>query len=215
MKRYLNQLPNEYRELLNQDLLNKSFDRPLHEYIFDSFKGFEILPNIKILGYEWVPDEDKYDVNDHVIRRNSNKNKTIKHISETRCGVMYIDVEITAPDKNGVIKVYYIKKALVLPIIDENGYMTIKGKKCYLIYQLVDKMLYPSFSAVTLKSLMPICVKTAKDDFTDTEGNTYTIPTYTIQIFKTAINVLMLYSNLTITKPLNFMEVERFISIEQ
>ena len=106
MKRYLNQLPNEYRELLNQDLLNKSFDRPLHEYIFDSFKGFEILPNIKILGYEWVPDEDKYDVNDHVIRRNSNKNKTIKHISETRCGVMYIDVEITAPDKNGVIKVY-------------------------------------------------------------------------------------------------------------
>ena len=85
---------------------------------------------------------------------------------------MYIDVEITAPDKNGVIKVYYIKKALVLPIIDENGYMTIKGKKCYLIYQLVDKMLYPSFSAVTLKSLMPICVKTAKDDFTDTEGNT-------------------------------------------
>lgn len=215
MKRYLNQLPNEYRELLNQDLLNKSFDRPLHEYIFDSFKGFEILPNIKILGYEWVPDEDKYDVNDHVIRRNSNKNKTIKHISETRCGVMYIDVEITAPDKNGVIKVYYIKKALVLPIIDENGYMTIKGKKCYLIYQLVDKMLYPSFSAVTLKSLMPICVKTAKDDFTDTEGNTYTIPTYTIQIFKTAINVLMLYSNLTITKTLNFMEVERFISVEQ
>ena len=63
-----------------KDLLNKAFDRPLHEYIYDAFKGFEILPNIKILGYEWVPDEDKYDVNDHVIRRNSNKNKTIKHL---------------------------------------------------------------------------------------------------------------------------------------
>lgn len=215
MRRFLNDMPNDYEKALNKDLLNKSFDRPLHEYIYDAFKGFEILPNIKILGYEWVPDEDKYDVNDHVIRRNSNKNKTIKHISETRCGVMYIDAEVTGLDKNGVMKVHYIKKPLVLPIIDEDGYMTIKGKKCYLIYQMVDKMLYPSFSAVTIKSLMPICVKTAKDDFTDMDGNTYTIPTYTIQIFKTAINVLLLYSNLTITKTLNFMEVERFIHIER
>ena len=215
MRRFLNDMPNDYEKALNKDLLNKTFDRPLHEYIYDAFKGFEILPNIKILGYEWVPDEDKYDVNDHVIRRNSNKNKTIKHISETRCGVMYIDAEVTGLDKNGVMKVHYIKKPLVLPIIDEDGYMTIKGKKCYLIYQMVDKMLYPSFSAVTIKSLMPICVKTAKDDFTDMDGNTYTIPTYTIQIFKTAINVLLLYSNLTITKTLNFMEVERFIHIER
>lgn len=215
MRRFLNDMPNDYEKALNKDLLNKTFDRPLHEYIYDAFKGFEILPNIKILGYEWVPDEDKYDVNDHVIRRNSNKNKTIKHISETRCGVMYIDAEVTGLDKNGVMKVHYIKKPLVLPIIDEDGYMTIKGKKCYLIYQMVDKMLYPSFSAVTIKSLMPICVKTAKDDFTDMDGNTYTIPTYTIQIFKTAINVLLLYSNLTITKTLNFMEVERFIRIER
>ena len=215
MRRFLNDMPNDYEKALNKDLLNKAFDRPLHEYIYDAFKGFEILPNIKILGYEWVPDEDKYDVNDHVIRRNSNKNKTIKHISETRCGVMYIDAEVTGLDKNGVMKVHYIKKPLVLPIIDEDGYMTIKGKKCYLIYQMVDKMLYPSFSAVTIKSLMPICVKTAKDDFTDMDGNTYTIPTYIIQIFKTAINVLLLYSNLTITKTLNFMEVERFIHIER
>ena len=215
MRRFLNDMPNDYEKALNKNLLNKAFDRPLHEYIYDAFKGFEILPNIKILGYEWVPDEDKYDVNDHVIRRNSNKNKTIKHISETRCGVMYIDAEVTGLDKNGVMKVHYIKKPLVLPIIDEDGYMTIKGKKCYLIYQMVDKMLYPSFSAVTIKSLMPICVKTAKDDFTDMDGNTYTIPTYTIQIFKTAINVLLLYSNLTITKTLNFMEVERFIHIER
>lgn len=215
MLKYINSLPNPYKRKLNEPLLNKSFDKPLVEYIYDAFKGFEILPNIKILGYEWVPDEDKYDVNDHVIRRNSNKNKTIKHISETRCGVMYIDAEITALDKNGILKVHYIKKPLVIPIVDKNGYMTIKGKKCYLIYQLVDKMLYPSFGAVTVKSLMPICTKTNKEEFTDVNGISYTIPTYTIQIFKSAINILLLYSHLTISKTLNFMEVERFIRIEK
>ena len=133
MLEYLNQLPNDYRDQLNVDLMNKAFDKPLEEYIFDAFKGFEILPNIKILGYEWVPDEDKFDVNDHVIRRNTNKNKIIKNISESRCGVMYIDVEVSGLDKNGVKKVHYLKKPLVIPIEDKNGYYLIKGKKCYLI----------------------------------------------------------------------------------
>ena len=214
MLQYINSLPNDFKDMINVDLMKKTYDKPLEEFIFDAFKGFEILPNIKILGYEWVPDEDKYDVNDHVIRRNSNKNKVIKNISETRCGVMYIDVEVSGLDKNGVMKVHYLKKPLIIPIEDKNGYYLIKGKKCYLIYQMIDKMLYPSFGAVTIKSLMPICVKTSKDDFTDTKGNTYTIPTYTIQIFKSAINVLLIYSNLTISKTLQFMEVDRFIHIE-
>ena len=214
MLAYLNQLPNDYRDMLNKGLINKEFDKPLEEYIFDAFKGFEILPNIKILGYEWVPDEEKYDVNDHVMRRNTNKKKAIKNIAETRCGVMYLDIEVSGLDKNGTLKVHYLKKPIIIPISDEHGYFMIKGKKCYLIYQMVDKMLYPSFGAVTIKSLMPRCVKTTKDDFTDMDGNVYTIPTYSIQIFKSAINVLMIYSHLTVTKMLNFMEVERFIKVE-
>lgn len=214
MLKYLNKLPNEYRDNLNTGIMNQEYDKPLPEYIFDAFKSMEILPNIKVLGYEWVPDEDLYDVNDHVIRRNTNKNKSIKNISETRCGVMYIDFELTGLDKNGKTTVVYLKKPLILPIKDKNGYYLIKGKKCYMIYQLVDKMLYPSFGAVTIKSLMPICTKTSKEDFVDTAGITWTIPIYNIQIFKTAINCLLIYSNMTISKTLNFMEVERFIHIE-
>lgn len=214
MLKYLNDLPNEYRDHLNTGLLKKEYDRPLVEYIYDAFKGFEILPNIKILGYEWVPDEDKYDVNDHVIRRNSNKNKAIKNIAETRCGVMYINVEVSGLDKNGVLKTHYLQKPIIIPIQDKHGYFTIKGKKCYLIYQMVDKMLYPSFGAVTIKSLMPICVKIAKEEFADTKGNMYTIPTYTIQIFKNSINVMLIYSHIGITKSLNFLEVGRFIHVE-
>ena len=214
MLAYLKQLPNDYRDMINLGILRKEFDKPLEEYIYDAFKGFEILPNIKILGYEWVPDEDKFDINDHVVRRNTNKNKVIKNISETRCGVFYLDVEVSGLDKSGVMKVHYIKKPLVIPIADKDGYFLIKGKKCYLIYQMVDKMLYPSFGAVTIKSLMPICVKTSKQEYTSMAGDVYTIPSYTIQIFKSAINIMLIYSNLTITKALNFMEVERFIHIE-
>ncbi len=214
MLKFLNQLPNEYRDMLNVAIMNKEYDNPLEGYIFDAMKGFEILPNVKILGYEYVEEEDRFDINDHVIRRNSNKNKAIKNIAETRCGVMYIDIEVSGLDKNGVLKIVYLKKPIVIPIQDKNGYYLIKGKKCYLIYQMVDKLLYPSFNAVNVKSLMPICVKTSKEEFTDMNGTTYTIPIYNIQIFKNAINVLLIYSHLTISKSLNFMEVERFIKIE-
>jgi hypothetical protein len=78
---------------------------------------------------------------------------------------------------------------------------------------MVDKMLYPSFGAVTVKSLMPICVKTTKEEIADMDGNVHIIPVYNIQIFKSAINVLLIYSHLTITKTLNFMEVDRFIKV--
>ncbi len=214
MLKYLNKLPNDYRDQINTGIMNKEYDKPLQDYIFDAFKSMEILPNIKVLKYEWVPDEDKYDVNDHIIRRNTNKNKNIKNISESRCGVMYIDFELSGLDKDGSIKVVYLTKPLIIPIQDKNGYYLIKGKKCYLIYQMVDKMLYPSFGAVTIKSLMPVCVKNSKKDFVDTSGKTWTIPIYNIQIFKNAINCLLIYSNMTISKTLNFMEVDRFIHIE-
>ena len=79
MLKYINQMPNDFDEQLNHGLLEKSFDKPLDQYIYESFKGFEIIPNIRIIGYDYVPDEDKYDVNDHVVRRNANKKKMIKH----------------------------------------------------------------------------------------------------------------------------------------
>ena len=42
---------------------------------------------------------------------------------------------------------------MLIPLQDEEGYFYIKGKKYYLIYQLVEKSTYTSNSSVTLKSL--------------------------------------------------------------
>jgi len=215
MLEYLNKLPSAYRDNVNIGLLYKKYDRPLAEYLFEAFKSMEILPNIKILRYEWDQREDAYDPNDHIVRRNTLKNKLVKSMSETRCGIFTLFAEVGGIDKDGKYKYQYIAKPIIVPIEDENGYLMIKNKRCYLIYQLVDKLCYPSFSAVTVKSLMPICVKTSKDNFTDTNGNEHVISTYTIQIFKDAINVLLIYSHMGITQTLNFLEVDRFIRVEE
>lgn len=214
MLKYINDMPNEYERKLNTKLMRKDFDKPLVQYIFDALKGFEILPNIKIIDYVWDDKETNFDINDHVIRRNKNKNKVIKNIQDTRCGVMYVTIEVSGVDKNGDNVTKRFVKPIIIPLQDKHGYYMIKGKKCYLIYQMVDKMLYPSFGAVTIKSLMPICVKTSKENFTDVEGNEYTIPVYTIQIFKNAINVLLIYSHIATDKMLKFLEIDRFIKVE-
>lgn len=213
MLKYLNSLPNKYRDHINTALMKKDYDKSIVDYIIMAFKGLEILPNIKILDYQWCPYENEYDSNNHIIRRNTNKNKAIKNIAETRAGVLYIDIEISGLDKNGKLEVHYKKKPIIIPIQDNDGYYLIKGKKCYLIYQMVDKMLYPSFSAVTIKSLMPICVKMEKKDITSTDGETFTVSTYNIQIFKNAINVLLIYSNMMMDGMLNFLEVDNFIHL--
>jgi hypothetical protein len=206
-------MENDFRKNLNVGLMNKLYDIPLYEHVVDSFRGIEILPNVQILDFQWVPEEDRFDWNDHVIRRNTNKNKLVKHIAETRCGVLYLDVAVSGIDNTGKPKVVYLKKPIMVPIQDENGYYRIKGKDYFLIYQLVDKMMYPSLSAVTIKSLMPICTKTSKQKIWTTEEQEFTVPIYNIQIFKSAINILLIYSHMAITKSLMFMEVHRFIKI--
>lgn len=213
MLKYLNELPNPYVDKLNVNLMNRVYDKELYEYIVQAFRGLEILPNIKIVDYQWDPNEDSYNVNDHVIRRNRNKNKVIKNITETRCGILYIDIEISGVDKSGQRQIHYLKKPIIVPVADEHGYLKIKGKKAYILFQMVDKQSYPSIGAVTVKSLMPICVKTAKETLTSTSGEEFIVPVYTIQIFKNAINVLMIYSHLAVDKILNFLEVNRFIRV--
>lgn len=216
MRKFLHKMENKYEENLNLDILNKAFDKPIEEYIYQAFKSLEILPAIKILGYEYDPKgEADYDQNNYIIRRNKNKNKAIKSIAESRCSVMYIDIELKGMNKKGEFEVRQIKKPIIIPIQDDKGFYTIKGKKYYLIYQMVDKMLYPSFNAVTTKSLMPICVRIENGDFEDIDGTIHTIPTHTIQIFKNAINCLYIYSEYGITKTLMFLEVDRFISVEE
>lgn len=216
MIKYLSDFQEDFDKYLNRSIMNNEFDQDLNELIFESFKGLEILPNIKILGYQYDADESHFDINNHIVRRNTNKKKLIKSIAETRAGIMYIDIEVSGKDKDGKQKIHYLKKPLIVPIKDKKGFYLIKGKKYRMIYQLVDKMHYPSMGAVTIKSLMPICIKTTKHEFAalnEPEDSSYTIPTYTIQIFKAGINVLMLYSHLGVTKMLNFMEVNRFISV--
>lgn len=123
-------------------------------------------------------------------------------------------------DENGKLKetgklckhIYKHKKEMLIPLQDEQGYYYIHGKKYYLIYQMVEKSTYTSRSSVTLKSLMPIAINrnvvksnAIYNNITDEElindvtnvsdinGNEYSLPVYTITVFRKEIPIILFY----------------------
>ena len=136
-----------------------------------------------------------------------------------------------------------IKKSILIPLIDENGQMYINGKKFYLIYQLVEKSSYTSASSITVKSLMPITLKrdsviekglsvhteATLDAITSSEGEAmkrtpitveatdstmYTLPVYTIFMFKKEIPAVLFYMANGIDWTLSFLGVSEIMSFE-
>ena len=45
--------PSEFEPRLNSGLMTKDFDAPLVDYIVDSWRSLEVVPNIKFIGYEF------------------------------------------------------------------------------------------------------------------------------------------------------------------
>lgn len=147
---------------LNIPLMEKSNDAPLIEYIMDAWKSLEVVQQIKVKKFEYTEEESEIDINKHIFKREKKKKKKdrfdIKYTADDRVGKLTVHLEITMLEKNPEThetkyQVYPIKKSMLIPLQDENGFYVIHGKKYYLIYQVVEKSTYTSNSSVTLKSL--------------------------------------------------------------
>ena len=220
MKKYLGQYTSEFEKATNMSLMNKSYDRPLVEYLEDSFKSLEVMEQIKILGFDYTEDESKIDINDFIIKRTKKKPKkdrvNYKFITDERYGCLTTYVRITVEEpstKDGmpVLRQSEFPVKMLVPIKDDDGYFTIKGKKYLMIYQLVDKSLYSTAQCVTVKSLMPISLKRATTTETDIHGNEYKLPMYNIFVFRKEINVLLFYATEGLDAAFQFLDVYNII----
>ena len=122
---------------------------------------------------------------------------------------------------------------MLVPLQDDEGYYYIHGKKYYLIYQLVEKSTYTSSNSVTLKSLMPVAVKRGvvedralvSNNFTDEEitddiveyvdvrGLHYTLPYYSVYVFKKEIPVILFYLKDGFVSAMDFLGVSGAINL--
>ena len=216
MKSGLKYFKNPWEDELNVDLMNKSADAPLVDYIIDAWKSLEVVKQIKFVSFDYTEKESTIDINKHISKRQRKQRKKdrhdIKFINDDRVGKLTVKFNVTMLETDPTTgetsyQVYPIKKSMLIPLQDEDGYFTIKGKKYYMIYQLLEKSTYTSSSSVTLKSLMPIAVKRHAIEGLDSEGKTHQLPYYTVLVFNKEIPVLLFYMSKGATYTLNYLNV--------
>ena len=164
MKQYIPNYTKDcvFERHLNTALMTKSADLPLVEFVKESWRSLEVIPNIKIMSFEYTEEESDIEINKHIFKREKKKRKNerfdYKYVNDDRYGKLTTKIHVTVREKNpdtGEMfeHVYPITKAMLIPLQDEDGYLYIKGKKYYLIYQMVEKSTYTSSQSVVLKSL--------------------------------------------------------------
>lgn len=232
MRKYLNDYVSDFEKELNIPLMNKEADRPLVEYVMDAWKSLEIVKNIEIIGFDYDDTESHIDINRHIFKRDKKKKKKerydYKFVDDDRYGCLNIHIRITVDEidpksKEIATRQKIIKKQMLIPLQDENGYYKIKGKKYYLIYQLVDKSTYTSSSSVTLKSLMPIAIKRnslrtdaftkGEKEVTDTNGTTFLLPLYNVFVFRKEIPIILFYLANGYTWGMSYLGVDEVIHL--
>jgi hypothetical protein len=209
--------------------------------IIDSWKSLEVVDNIRCVSFDYTEKESEIDINKYIFKREKKKKKKdrydYKFINDDRYGKLTVKLEVSLLEDNPetgekFIHTYPITKAMLIPLQDEDGYFYIKGKKYYLIYQMVEKSTYTSASSVTLKSLMPVAVKrniveadeVAHNNITDEklkrsgisasdcEGEHYVLPVYSVFVFRKEIPIILFYLSKGIDYTLDFLEVSNVIS---
>lgn len=211
---------NKWEKELNIPLLEKSADKPLVEYVKEAFKSLEILKPIKITGFDYTEKESEIDINNYVFRRDKKKKKKerygIKAIGDDRVGRLTVHIELALPDTNlstkaHEYKIHNISKSILIPLQDENGYYVIKGKKYYIIYQMVEKSIYNVGNRISLKSLMPVDVRRIPKVVQDIDGVEYKLPLYTVVVVNRTIPAMLFYMSKGIKYALDYLNLDGII----
>lgn len=212
-----------FDERLNLPLINRELDKELYLYVYEAIKSLEVFDCIKILGYEYNDKENDIRLGEYVRTRQKDGKKEhddpvqIMYIAENRIGELKIHYELTidVKQKDGTFKTMTgrYSKNILIPLKDDDGYYTLKGKRYILMYQLVDSTTYTTANSVVLKSIMPIHLKRKAKTITDVDRIPYNVPIYSTIVFKNEINILALFfAKMGLENTLKYFSVDRIIS---
>ena len=68
MRKYLSEYTKDsaFERHLNTALMTKENDLPLVEFVKEAWKSLEVVPNIKIVGFDYTEHESEIEINKHM-----------------------------------------------------------------------------------------------------------------------------------------------------
>ena len=131
--------------------------------------------------YDWIDTDEP--------KSRAKKERKIVNIDYDRATLLMVRMRVQVKDD-----VAFVVVKLLLPKEDENGYMCLKSKSIYILYQMVNRSTYVTKNSVTLKGMMPLCINRQVSVIEDTKGNVYKLPMFRIKVFNKEFNPILLFA---------------------
>ena len=213
MKDFLQFYKNPNEERINYGLIDRDYDDDIVDYIVDCCKSLEVLQYVEFLGYEHITDEADINTFEYIDAKARTKTKKsdptrYMYLQDNRHTELRLKFKLTCNDETEIIT-----KKILVPIPDDLKYYTIKGNKYFLMYQVVDNSTYTTKKSLTLKSMMPVSLKVKHYTAKASDGVTYTAPTYTINIFRKDVDIMLFYlAKIGVKKTLEYFSVDKIMN---
>lgn len=195
MMDFVAEYSHKFDKMVNDDMFNRAYDRPLVEYIIDSCKNLEVIPAIKLVSWEYITDQtkirtciDKRNAKDPKIKNNKTLERLV-HPKRTLYDLLVLHFRVHAKGRTAEVT----RRVRILKQI-KGGYFIRNGKKVMLLNQVVDNSTYVKGNVVNFKTtLYPIKLFTEKHKLTFVDGDTITTSKFVLDLFSKETNPLLYY----------------------
>lgn len=222
VRKFLATLDNPDFKRINYGLIERETDVDLVHHIVDACRSLSVVEYIEFLDYEYVTDEREIDTDKYVRRRKSNKRRRAKDAKNDNLVITEDDKVMSMYDSRyGELRARFkvtckgeeqiVTKSFLIPVKDRDGYYTIKGKRFFLIYQLVDSSTYAKGHSIIFKSIMPVVINREATMIEDTDGNEHGGNIYTLMVLLRPINIFYLLFAQSGDRALNYMSINTVV----
>lgn len=222
MKEFLAEFCHENDKKINADLFNRSFDKPLVDYLIDTFKNLEVLPGVKLESYEYITDQTQI----HTVINKKNKrdpkiknNKCLERLASPNHSIydmLVLHFRVTAKGQEAEV----VRRVWV-PKLIKGRYYIRSGKKVLPLIQIVDNSTFVKQGAqkkdnvLNFKTtLYPIKIYTASHKLHFIDGEVMSVPIFHIDLFTKVTNPLLYFlAEYGIESTLEMFNLERIMSV--
>jgi hypothetical protein len=184
-------------ERFNEDIIFNKANESILTYLDPICKTLEIIPEIKYLGSTIEPINKVY---------NFSKTEQLVDIEKSELQLIKMSFLVEKDDKREEIHKY-----IYFPKLIDSQYFVINGNKYFPIYQMLDSGTYRTNKALTLKTLlMPIVLREKRESFDDMNGNSHSMLTVDLDLFKNKIPFLIYFF-----AKFGYVEAIKYLGLEE
>ena len=215
MREFIAQYCKQYDERINFDMFNRTFDKPLLEYVLDTIRNLEVLPAVTFTGYEYITDQTKIysEVNKKLSKDPKiKKNRCLERLAspnQSPYDLLIVHFHLKARGQEADIT-----RKLRVPKSHGRWYYR-GGTEVLPLIQIVDNSTFVKGNILNFKTtLYPIKLYTTRQKLVFTDGETVMSQKFCIDLFKKVTNPLYYFlARYGINGTLEMFRLDRVISV--